>query len=294
LQGSAVRDRQLTLSEREQTMTENQWTQPDPSASVNQYGTAGTAAGSGGAGTAAGSGGAGGTSSKSEAAKEEAADVAGQAAGAAQTVAETAKAEAANVASEVKTNARDLLQKAKSDLTNQAGTQQQKVAEGLRSISGELENMANASDQPGVASELIRQAAERSKAVASWLDNRDPGSLLDEVQSIARRRPGVFLLVAAGAGVLAGRLGKSLQAGAPASATTTGTGLPPQPVPAPATGSGITAGIGEPFYEETTLGEPPRTGTGPSYPPTVAGGASAGVPLRDADDPYAQGEGRRL
>jgi hypothetical protein len=266
-------------------MTENQWTQPDPSASVNQYGTAGTAAGSGGAG---------GTSSKSEAAKEEAADAAGQAAGAAQTVAETAKAEAANVASEVKTNARDLLQKAKSDLTNQAGTQQQKVAEGLRSISGELENMANASDQPGVASELIRQAAERSKAVASWLENRDPGSLLDEVQSIARRRPGVFLLVAAGAGVLAGRLGKSLQAGAPASATTTATGLPPQPVPAPATGSGITAGIGEPFYEETTLGEPPRTGTGPSYPPTVAGGASAGVPLRDADDPYAQGEGRQL
>jgi hypothetical protein len=277
-------------------MTENQWTQPDPSASVNQYGTAGTAAGSGGAGTAAGSGGAGGTSSKSEAAKEEAADVAGQAAGAAQTVAETAKAEAANVASEVKTNARDLLQKAKSDLTNQAGTQQQKVAAGLRSISGELETMASASDQPGVASELIRQAAERSKSVAAWLENRDPGSLLDEVQSIARRRPGVFLLVAAGAGVLAGRLGKSLQAGAPASATTTGTGLPPQPVPVPvpATGSGITAGIGEPFYEETTLGEPPRTGTGPSYPQTVAGGASAGVPLGDADDPYAQGQGRQL
>jgi hypothetical protein len=271
-------------------MTENPWPQSGQPAPVDQYGTAGTATGSG----AAGSGAAGGTSSKSERAKQEAADVAGQAAGAAQTVAETAKAEAANVASEVKTNARDLLQQAKSDLTSQAGTQQQKVAEGLRSISGELENMASASDQPGVASDLIRQAAERSKSVASWLENRDPGSLLDEVKSFARQRPGAFLLVAAGAGVLAGRLGKSLQAGAPASATATGTGLPPQPVLPPASGSGITAGIGEPFYEETTLGEPPRTGTAPASPPTVTGGASAGGPLRDAGDPNAQGEGRQL
>ncbi|MCU1562422.1 MAG: hypothetical protein JWN05_801 [Arthrobacter sp.] len=269
-------------------MTENQWTQPDPSAPADPYGTAGTATGSG----TTGSGAAGGASSQSQTAKEEAAGVAGQAAGAAQTVAETAKVEAANVASEVKTNARDLLQQARADFTSQAGTQQQKVAEGLRSISGELENMANASDQPGVAADLIRQAAERSKSVASWLENRDPGSLLAEVKSFARQRPGVFLLGAAGAGVLAGRLGRSLQAGAPA--TGTGPGLPPQPVMPPAAGSAITAGIGEPFYEETTLGEPPRTGAAPAYPQTVAGGAPAGEPLRDVDDPYAPGEGRQL
>ena len=75
--------------------------------------------------------------------------------------------------------------------------------------------MADAPDQQGVASDLIRQAADRSESVASWLDNRDPGSLLDEVKSFARQRPGTFLLVAAGAGMLAGRLGRSLQAGAP-------------------------------------------------------------------------------
>ena len=51
--------------------------------------------------------------------------------------------------------------------------------------------------------------------MASWLENRDPGSLLDEVKSFARQRPGTFLLAAAGAGLLAGRLGRSLQAGAP-------------------------------------------------------------------------------
>ncbi len=134
-------------------------------------------------------------------------------------MAETAKAEAANVASEAKANAKDLLYQARSDLTDQAGAQQQKVANGLRSVSDELHAMAQASDQPGVATDLVRQAAERSSAVAAWLDGRDPGSLLNEVKSFARQRPGTFLLLAAGAGVLAGRLTRSLSAGAPESAT---------------------------------------------------------------------------
>ena len=157
--------------------------------------------------------------SRTDAVKGEAADVARTAADSAQNVAETAKTEAANVASEAKANAKDLLYQARSDLTDQAGAQQQKVANGLRSVSDELHAMARASDQPGVATDLVRQAAERSSAVASWLDGRDPGSLLNEVKSFARQRPGTFLLLAAGAGVLAGRLTRSLSAGAPESAT---------------------------------------------------------------------------
>jgi hypothetical protein len=309
-------------------MTENQWPQDGslivPPATQNS-----TAYGSGV------SSGSPASASKTDTAKEEAANVAGQAAGAAQNVAGTAKAEAANVASEVKTNAKDLLHQAKSDLTNQAGTHQQKVAEGLRSISGELHNMANASDQPGVASDLVRQAAERSQSAASWLDNRDPGSLLDEVKSFARQRPGTFLLLAAGAGVLAGRLGRSLQAGAPAATSAAGGAVPPQPVQPPVTETAVGAGVGEPFYDETALGEPtyeqqtygapaygePTDGApaygeptdgepaygeqaageparpgmaGPASAQTLPGGSSAGVPLHDVDDPFAEGEGRYL
>ncbi len=169
------------------------------------------------------SGDADGTSRKDavkDAVKGEASDVAQTAKQSAQSVAETAKTEAANVASEVKSNAKDLLYQARSDLTQQAGTQQQKVADGLRSISDELHAMARASDQPGVASDLVRQVADRSTSVASWLDGRDPGSLLNEVKSFARQRPGTFLLLAAGAGVLAGRLTRSLSAGAPESSRT--------------------------------------------------------------------------
>lgn len=207
-----------------------------------------------------------GGASKADAAKEQAGEVKRQAADSAQTVAETTKAEVANVATEVKTNARDLLQQAKSDLTDQAGTQQQKVAEGLRSVSTELHSMAAASDQPGVATDLVRQAAERSSAVASWLDARDPGSLLTEVKSFARQRPGTFLMLAAGAGILAGRLSRSLSAGAPESSGTaantagvpatggapvsripdTGSAVPPPPVqlPAPET---TTAGFADTY-----------------------------------------------
>lgn len=208
-----------------------------------------------------------GGASKTDAAKGEGADVKRQAADSAQTVAETAKTEAANVAAEVKTNARDLVNQAKSDLTDQAGTQQQKVAEGLRSISTELHTMASASDQPGVAADLVRQAAERSSAAAGWLDGRDPGSLLTEVKSFARQRPGTFLLLAAGAGVLAGRLSRSLSAGAPEPAATaaastpgtrvadTGMAVPPPPVqmPAPET---TTAGFAD-TYPPNPLGTDP-------------------------------------
>ena len=160
--------------------------------------------------------------SRKEAAKEEAADVARTAAGSAQNVAQTAKEEAANVAAEAKYSAQDLLAQAKSGLTSQAGTQQQKAAEGLRTMSSQLHSMASVPDQQGMASDLIRQAAQRSESVASWLENRQPGDLLGEVQRFARNRPGTFLLLAAGAGVLAGRLTRGLTAGATQSQTGTG------------------------------------------------------------------------
>jgi hypothetical protein len=202
-------------------------------------------------------------------AKSEASHVAHDAAGAVQTVSETAKTEAAHVADEVKTNARELFHQAKSDLTDQTGAQLQKATEGLRSISDELHAMVSSSEQPGMATDLVRQAAERSSAVASWLEGRDPGSLLAEVKSFARHKPGTFLLLAAGAGILAGRLTRSLSAGAPDQAgsrkpgtvtpvAVTGAVVPPVPVvpPAPETTAGGLPGTypAEPFGSESLTG----------------------------------------
>ena len=92
--------------------------------------------------------------------------------------------------------------------------------------------MAKNSEQDGLATDLARQAADRAQQAAGWLADRDPGTLLDEVRSFARRKPGTYLAIALGAGVLAGRLTRGLTAPSddattattPTSSTTTGVG----------------------------------------------------------------------
>jgi uncharacterized protein YjbJ (UPF0337 family) len=227
--------------------------------------------------------------SKKEAVKEEASNVAGHAATAAQGVAQTAKEEVANVASEAKSSAKDLLSQAKSGLSSQAGTQQQKAAEGIRTISTQLQTMAEAPEQQGIASDLIRQAAERASSVASWVEGKDPAALLNDVQAFARRKPGTFLLLAAGAGILVGRLGRGLQAGA-----TQSQGLVPSS-PAPRTslsqGQDTVFAAGSPanLYDEPVVvaGAPVSTSSLPS-------GTAEDTPLRFEDDVYQTGEGRHL
>jgi hypothetical protein len=220
--------------------------------------------------------------------KDEAGNVAEQAGDSAKNVVETAKSEVANVASEVNSSARDLLEQARLDLTEQAGKQQQKVAAGLRSISEELQSMASASEQPGVATDLVRQAAGRSSSVAAWLEDRDPGTLLDEVKTFARQRPGAFLLLAAGAGVLAGRLSRGLSAGADASSRGTATGpAPAQPVqpaqPAHDDARSFVPGPGMTVPPPPVqLPGPTTTTAGYSNPGTLAGDgtiAPTGVPV---------------
>jgi hypothetical protein len=276
-------------------MTENQWpedpayTAPPastgipgersatfPSAATPQYG-----------GVPAGD--ASGTSRK-EAAKEEAADVARTAKGSAQNVAQAAKEEVANVASEAKYSAQDLLAQAKSGLTSQAGTQQQKAAEGLRTMSSQLHSMASAPDQQGMASDLIRQAAQRSESVASWLENKQPGDLLGEVQRFARNRPGTFILLAAGAGVLAGRLTRGLTAGATDSqgaVQSTAARRPVQSAPvAPLRQETVYAAGTDDLFDEPVVGSgaPVSTSTLPS-------GTAEDSPLRFEDDPYRDEDG---
>ena len=143
-------------------------------------------------------------------AKDEAKELGREGAGAAKDVAQTAGTEAKKVAGEAGAQAKNLLGELGADLKSQAGEQQQKVTEGLRSLSDELKAMAAKSDEDGPAKHLVQQAADRTGTAAGWLEGRDPGSLLDEVKGFARSRPGTFLALAAGAGLLAGRLTRGL------------------------------------------------------------------------------------
>jgi hypothetical protein len=154
-------------------------------------------------GTASGSGG------KKDAAKDEAAGVAKDAAAAGKQVAGTAKEQAKKVTTEATTQVKSLLGQAGSELKQQASTQQDRVAQGIRALGEQLSTMASSADD-GPASQLVRTVAGRADSAASWLEARDPGSLLGEVKNFARRRPGIFIGIAAVAGIVAGRLTTSL------------------------------------------------------------------------------------
>ena len=155
------------------------------------------------------------SSSTTETAKESTKQVAGQAAESGRQVAQTAKDEALGVASEAKNQARDLVGEARTQLRDQASTQQNNLAGWLSSMSEELRGMADRTGEPGqgVASSLVNQASSRSGDLADWLQRHEPADLLDEVTRFARRRPGIFLVIAGAAGLVAGRLARGLAAG---------------------------------------------------------------------------------
>jgi hypothetical protein len=141
-------------------------------------------------------------------------------------VASVAKDQAQSVVSEAGSQAKDLLGQARSELSEQAGSQQKRLVETLRSLGAELESMGQHSQEPGMATDLVKQASGRAHDAASWLDGREPGSLFSEVQSFARQRPGAFLALAAGAGLVVGRLGRGVKdaSGGDAPSATSGSG----------------------------------------------------------------------
>ncbi|SBN62014.1 hypothetical protein GA0004736_0912 [Curtobacterium sp. 9128] len=166
-------------------------------------------AASGGAASGGGTSG-GGASGAGDAAK----DVAGDAKEKAGDVAGTAKEQASKVASEAADHAKELYGQASENLKEQASQQQQRAAGGLRSLGEQLGHMAEKDDEQGIAAKVVRDLAGRATSVAGYLDDRDPGSLLGEVKSFAAKRPATFIAIAAGAGILAGRLTKALTADA--------------------------------------------------------------------------------
>lgn len=194
--------------------------------------------------------------------------------------------QAKQVASEAGHQAKALLGQAQSELVDHASSQQHRVADQLHSLSHELGSMASKSDEEGLAKDLAQQASQQLGGIAHWLEKREPGDLITEVKDFARRKPGTFLAVAAGIGLLAGRMTRGVKAGAPdqnarttdvavtapvrqdvttpvSSVTSPGTAYaderPGLVTPNPTAGAGSYVGdpaIGEPFPSDT-----PPTGT---------------------------------
>jgi ElaB/YqjD/DUF883 family membrane-anchored ribosome-binding protein len=149
------------------------------------------------------------TQTTTSAAKNEAAGLASEAKGSAQQVGGVAKDQASRVASEVGHQAKGMLHQVTGELRSQASTQQQRATSGLQTVSQQLNSMADGADS-GVASTAVREVANRVDSVAGWLQNREPADLLEDVKSFARRKPGLFIGIAAAAGFVAGRLTRAL------------------------------------------------------------------------------------
>lgn len=140
-------------------------------------------------------------------------DTAKEAADRGRDVAGTAAGEAKALASEAKSQLTNLFEQLRGELNTQASDQGRRAARGLGSLGDELRQMADAAPQDGVAGDMVRRLEEQIRSASQWLENREPGELLEEVRGVARRRPGAFLAGAALLGLVGGRLTRGLTAG---------------------------------------------------------------------------------
>ena len=125
-------------------------------------------------------------------------------------VAGVAKEEVQNVAAEAAAQTRQVVDEAREQvarqLDDQGRQQRDRLASTLATLGDDLAQMAERSESSGLAVHVAREAAERTRALQGYLEDREPRDLLDDARDFARRRPGVFLAGALVAGGGAGRV----------------------------------------------------------------------------------------
>ena len=128
-----------------------------------------------------------------------------------------AKAQAAEVAEQASEQARNLLEETRSRLEEQSATGAHRLGEQLQRLGEEALALSEGrpEEAPTVqgyvkrAANTLLESADRAYGVSSDIQSRGIGGVLSDVQTFARRRPGAFLLGAAGLGLLAGRAVKA-------------------------------------------------------------------------------------
>lgn len=215
-------------------------------------------------------------------AKEQAKQAAGTAADEGMHVAGVAKDEAHQVAQDAKAQAQNLMDGAKTQIDEQSRTQRDKLVTTLQTFSDDLERMASGQGGgSGMATDMARQLADRTRRVGSHLEGREPAELLQDVRDFARRKPGTFLLGALAAGVVAGRLTRGAkQASSQQDTSGPRVGSVYDEAAGTATGDPL-AGTGypaeDPVYPAGTTDVTPTTVTGAADQPLAGGPARRGV-----------------
>jgi len=137
-------------------------------------------------------------------------------------VASTAKDRTADVAAtagdelrattrEAKDHARDLVNQTRDQLRSQASDQTSRLAGSMREMSQQLDSLARGDGAaPGMVSDVVNQLASTVRRGAERLESGGFDATVADLKRYARRRPGMFLLGAVGAGFVAGRLVKAV------------------------------------------------------------------------------------
>ena len=229
-------------------------------------------------------------------AKEQAASVASTATSAASEVTGTAKEQVGTVVGETVAQAKDLTSQVKEQATQQVKSQTEFAAGALRDLSKQLSE----GDTSGMVGTVLTEVGNRVQSFADVLEEKGPAGLLDDVRRFARRSPGSFLLGAALAGLVTGRLVKGLQgpqeqlalpAGSGGGGTASGDPLAGVTSPGVADEAVVpSSGVGTGAYETSTstfgtpgAGSGTGGGLGTTPPPPYPG--------TDADSPYSAGYG---
>ena len=141
--------------------------------------------------------------------KDEAREVASTANEQARSIASTAQGEARDVVRGANEQARRLVGDTRRELRSQANTQVDRLAQGFNDLSRQLRSMGE-NGEPGAARDMAREAGLRTQQMAERLRQGGIDDVLGQLRNVGRNRPGLFLLGAFGAGLIAGRVVRNL------------------------------------------------------------------------------------
>jgi hypothetical protein len=141
--------------------------------------------------------------------KDQAREVATTASEQARKVASTAQDEARDVVRGANEQARRLVGDTRQELRTQANAQVDRLAHGFSDLSHQLRSMGE-NGEPGAATDMAREAAQRTQQLAERLRQGGIDDMLRQLRTMGRNRPGLFLLGAFGTGLIAGRVVRNL------------------------------------------------------------------------------------
>jgi hypothetical protein len=125
----------------------------------------------------------------------------------AQDVKATAREDAADVARQARSEASRLMEQAKQEAQRQADERGRQAVQRLRTFSEQLTALSEGrTEQAGPLVGYAERAKTQMQTWADRIEQRGPQAIVEDVAGFARRRPGMFLVAAAGAGFAIGRL----------------------------------------------------------------------------------------